>query len=147
VASVRVFTARVTAAVPARRAFDFVADYRNVSRLLDGVTRWEPLGRDHGVGARFDVEMRTFGIPLHNVLVIDRWDEPRELAWRSESGLIEQTGGWRFKPRRGGTEIELRIAYEPPGAALGNLIAGRADALVRRRLEMALERMQAELEG
>jgi hypothetical protein len=147
VASVRVFTASATAAVPARPAFDFVADYRNVSRVLEGVTRWEPLGRARGLGARFDVEMRTFGIPLHNVLVIDRWDPPRALGWRSESGLIEQTGGWRFTAVRGGTEIELRIAYAPPGAALGNLIAGRADALVRRRLETALERMKAELEG
>jgi len=144
---VRVFIARVTAAVPPRRAFDFVADYRNVSRVLEGVTRWEPLGRDQGVGARFDVEMRTFGIPLRNILVLDRWEAPRELGWRSESGLIEQTGGWRFRPRQGGTEIELRIAYSPPGAALGDMIAGRADAVIRHRLETALERMKAELEG
>ena len=146
-AGVRVFTASVTVAVPPRRAFDFIADHRNVRRVLDGITRWEPLGPDQGLGARFDVEMRSFGIPLRNVLVLDRWDEPQELGWRSESGLIEQSGGWRLKPRRGGTEIELRIAYNPPGAALGNLIAGRADALVRRRLETALERMKAELEG
>jgi uncharacterized membrane protein len=142
-----VFTASVTVAVPAQKAFDFVADYRNVSRVLDGVTRWEPLGRSRGLGARFEVEMRTFGIPLHNVLVLDRWHEPRELGWRSESGLIEQTGRWRFQRRSGGTEIELRIAYAPPGAALGNLVAGRADALVKRRLETALERIRAELEG
>jgi uncharacterized membrane protein len=142
-----VFTASATVAAPVQKAFDFVADYRNVSRVLDGVTRWEPLGRSRGLGARFEVEMRTFGIPLRNVLVLDRWEEPRELGWRSESGLIEQTGGWRFQQRPGGTEIELRIAYAPPGAAVGNLVAGRADALVRRRLERALERIRAELEG
>jgi ribosome-associated toxin RatA of RatAB toxin-antitoxin module len=144
---VRVFRARVLAEVPPARAFDFVADYHNVRRVLDGVSRWEPLGRARGAGARFDVEMRTFGIPLRNVLVLDRWDEPRALGWRSESGLIEQRGGWTFTPRRGGTEIELEIAYQPPGAAIGNLLAGRADALVRHRLEKALQRVKRALEG
>lgn len=134
------------AAVPPVRAFDFVADYHNVRRVLDGISRWEPLGRARGVGARFDVEMRTLGLPLRNVLVLDRWDEPRSLGWRSESGVIAQRGQWTFTPRRGGTEVELEIAYEPPGAALGNLLAGRADVLVRRRLQKALERMRRELE-
>ena len=124
-----------------------MADHRNVSRVLEGVDRWEPLGeRVAGVGARFDVSMRALGLPLDNVLVLDRWDEPRAIGWRSESGLVPQAGGWRFEPRAGGTEVTLTIGYEPPGGALGGLVAGRVDGLVRGRLEQALARMKAALE-
>lgn len=137
------FTARLAVASTPRQAFDFVADHRNVPRVLDGVTRWQPLSRQtRGLGARFDVEMRTLGIPLRNVLVLDVWEEPARIGWRSESGLVEQRGRWTFMPVAGGTEIELTIAYTPPGGVLGSVAAGGAAGIVRRRLETALARMR-----
>lgn len=129
------------------KAFAFVADYRNVPRVLEGVSRWEPLSKQTtGSGARFEVEMKTLGVPLGNVLVLDSWEPGRRIGWRSQSGLIEQRGGWTFHPRQGGTEVTLKIAYRPPGAALGNLLAGRVDSLVRSRLARALESMARLLE-
>jgi len=131
-----------------QRAFDFVADYRNVPRVLEGVSRWEPLSdRATGKGARFEVEMKTFGIPLANVLVLDEWEPDRRIAWRSESGLIEQRGGWTFAARRPeATDVTLAISYRPPGAAVGNLLAGRVDSVVRARLARALDSMTSLLE-
>lgn len=139
----------MTIACAPQAAFDFVADHRNVRSVLEGITRWDPLEPDHpdAVGARYDVEMRTFGIPLQNVLELDRWDPPRSIAWHSVSGLIEQRGGWSFAPAGPGTRVTLRIAYQPPGAGLGNLLASRADTLVRRRLEQALAAMRERLEA
>lgn len=144
----REFSASVRIACPAEAAFDFVADHRNVPKVLDGITRWEPLGRRRsGEGARYSVEMRTLGIPMANVLVIDRWQRPRAIGWHSESGLIEQIGGWRFLAMgRDRVEVTLTIGYQPPGSALGNLLAGRVDGVVRRRLERALEAMRELLE-
>jgi uncharacterized membrane protein len=143
----RRFTARAVIARPLADVFAWVSDHRNVPTVLDGIDRWEPLGtRTRGIGARFDVSMRVLGFPLENVLVIDRWDEPRAIGWRSESGLIAQSGGWRFEPRPEGTEVRLTIGYEPPGGALGGLVAGRVDGLVRGRLEQALVRMRARLD-
>lgn len=143
----REFSATVGIAATPEAAFDFVADYRNVPAVLEGISRWQPLGRRHvGTGARFEVEMVTFGVPMGNVLVLDAWERPRGLGWHSESGLIEQRGGWRFVPARDGVEVTLWISYRPPGAALGNLIAARADGVVRRRLERALAAMRDRLE-
>lgn len=147
-AIIREFEAGIRIERPVNVAFDFVADYRNVARVLEGVTRWEPLDRrTRGAGTHWDVEMRTLGFPLHNRLLIDRWDAPQAIAWRSESGLIEQRGSWTFSPAGDATDVTLRIAYQPPGAALGNLLAGRADSLVRERLERALARMKRLLEA
>jgi ribosome-associated toxin RatA of RatAB toxin-antitoxin module len=148
----RVAERRFSAGVVVRRsceeAFAWVADHRNAPRALDGVTRWEPLGRrTTGVGARFDVEMSVFGFPLRAVLVLDRWEPPRALGWRSESGAIAQRGRWRFEPREDGCEVTLTIAYEPPGGLAGGLVARQADGIVRHRLRDGMERMRDALEG
>jgi uncharacterized membrane protein len=144
----RRFSARTFVHRPAADVFDFIADYRNVPAVLEGVSRWEPVGRStRGPGARYRVDMRTFGIPLSATLRLDAWRRPRLISWVSEDGLIRQSGGWTFTPREDGTELELRMAYEPPAAALGNLVAGRVEGVVRRRLETALGRIKSRLES
>lgn len=129
-------------------AFAWIADYRNVPRVLDGVSRWEPVsGRTEGKGARFDVEMRTLGVPLSSELELVEWEPPRRIAWSSRGGLIRQEGGWTIVKRGDGVDVTLTIEYEPPAAAIGNLLAGPVEALARRRLQFALERMAGYLEN
>lgn len=140
-------SSREIATSPAR-AFEFVADYRNVARVLEGVTRWRPLGRStRSEGARFEVEMKTLGIPLGNILILDGWKPGELISWRSESGLIAQRGRWRFEAIGKGTLVSLEIAYQPPGAAVGNFLAARVDSTVRARLTRALREMAAVLEA
>ena len=142
------FSAGVTVKATPERAFDYFADYRHVAEVLDGVSRWEPMGgRTTGVGARYRVEMTALGIPLENVLRLSRWQRPEEIAWVSESGLIKQEGGFRFREVAGGVRIELRIAYEPPASVIGAAVARRMDGLVRHRLQRALEQIEDRLEA
>jgi uncharacterized membrane protein len=142
------FSAGVTVKATPERAFDYFADYRHVAEVLDGVSRWEPMGgRTTGVGARYRVEMTALGIPLENVLRLSRWQRPEEIAWVSESGLIKQEGGFRFREVAGGVRIELRIAYEPPASVIGAAVARRMDGLVRHRLQRALEQIEDVLEA
>ena len=142
------FAADVTVKCRPERAFDYFADHRHVAAVLDGVTRWEPIGaKTKGLGARYDVEMTAIGLPLKSVLRLNRWRRPHEIGWVSESGLIKQEGGFTFKKVSGGVHVELRIAYEPPAAFIGAAIARRLDGTVRGRLKAALERIRDELEG
>jgi uncharacterized membrane protein len=141
----------VTVKCPPERAFDYFADYRHVAAVLEGVSRWEPIGvkdknKATGLGARYNVEMTALGFPLKSVLRLNRWRRPHEIGWVSESGLIKQEGGFSFRKVAGGVHIELRIAYEPPAAFLGAAIASRLDWTVRRRLKSALERIRDKLE-
>ncbi|TME52644.1 MAG: hypothetical protein E6I53_05595 [Chloroflexi bacterium] len=141
------FSAGVTAKTTLERAFDYFADYRHVADVLEGVSRWEPSGsKSRGAGARFTVEMAVLGLPLKNVLRLDRWRRPDEIGWVSESGLIKQEGGFRFKQVAGGVRIDLYIAYEPPASVIGAAVARRLDGMVRQRLESALERIRETLE-
>jgi uncharacterized membrane protein len=142
------FSAAVTIRCPPKRAFDYFADHRHVAEVLEGVSRWEPLGdQTQGVGARYNVEMNALGFPLKNVLRIDRWVSPREIGWVSESGLIKQEGGFAFKKVRQGVRVELTILYAPPAGHLGAAIARQLDSAVRRRLELALEKIRDKLEA
>ena len=144
----REFAASVIVRCPPERAFDFVADHDNVARVLEGVTRWEPLGRSSGEGARYRVEMKAFGVALPAELRLDLWEPPRRLGWVSEPGSAWQQGRWTFTPTRGGTRIELRIAYRlPRPAALLTPLAPAVEELVRRRLERALARIRDRLEA
>lgn len=122
--------------------FDWISDHRNVPRVLDGVSRWEPLTRKTtGEGARFDVAMKTLGVPLTAELELDEWRRPNRIAWRSLGGLISQRGVWDIAAADGGTRVSLSIDYEPPAAALGNLLAGPVEHLARSRLQAALDRL------
>ncbi|TMB99338.1 MAG: SRPBCC family protein [Chloroflexi bacterium] len=142
------FSASVVMRISPERAFDYFADHRHVAEVLQGVTRWEPIGsRTTGVGARYEVELVAMGFPLRSVLRLDRWRRPHEMAWVSESGLINQEGGFTFTKTAEGVLVELRIAYEPPAAAIGALIARQVDRVVRGRLQRALERIRDTLES
>jgi uncharacterized membrane protein len=133
---------------PPGRAFDYFADHRHVAEVLDGVSKWTPIGpKSEGVGARYNVEMVALGLPLKSVLRLNRWRRPHEIGWVSESGLIKQTGGFTFTKVGKGVRVELRIAYVPPASVLGAAVAGRLEWLVRRRLTQALERIRDKLEA
>jgi uncharacterized membrane protein len=142
------FKADVTVKVSPEHAFDYFADYHHVAAVLEGVSKWEPVGgKARGAGARYNVEMVALGFPLKSVLRLNRWQRPREIGWISESGLIKQEGLFTFTAVAGGVHVELRIAYEPPASFVGAAIARRLDPLVKRRLKAALEQIRDQLEG
>ena len=144
----REFSAAVTIKCSPERAFDYFADHRHVAAVLDGISRWEPIGtKSQGVGARYEVEMVALGFPLKSVLRLNRWRRPHEIGWVSESGLMKQEGGFTFTTVKTGVHIVLRIAYTPPAAILGAAIAGRLDWVIRNRLQTALERIREVLES
>jgi uncharacterized membrane protein len=142
------FSAAVVIHTTPERAFDYLADYHHVAKVLDGISRWEPIGsRSTGVGARYRVEMVAMGFPLQNELRLNRWRRPHEIGWVSESGLIKQEGGFAFAKAPEGVRVELRIAYTPPMSVVGALVAKRLDWIVRQRLQGALEKIRDVLEA
>jgi uncharacterized membrane protein len=138
----------VTVKSSPERAFDYFADYHHVAEVLDGVSKWQPVGTNsRGVGARYNVELVAFGLPLKSVLRLNRWRRPAEIGWVSESGLIKQDGGFTFEKVKADVRIELRIAYEPPASFVGAALARPLDRMVRERLKQAMERIRDRLEA
>jgi len=137
----------ITVGASPEKAFDYFADHRHVAQVLQGVSRWDPVGtQTQGVGARYAVEMSALGFPLRSVLRLDRWRRPHEIGWVSETGLIKQRGSFTFTGiAAGGTRIVLRIDYTPPASLLGAAVARRLDGFVRRRLAAAMGRIRDRL--
>jgi len=142
------FSATVVIHTSPDRAFDYFADHRHVAKVLEGVTRWEPIGsRSTGVGARYNVELVAMGVPLRGVLRLNRWRRPHEIGWVSESGLVEQHGGFTFTEVPEGVRVELQVAYVPPASVVGELVARRLEGTVKRRLQRAMNRIRDTLEA
>jgi hypothetical protein len=142
------FSATVVVHTSPERAFDYFADHHHVAKVLEGVSRWEPIGsRSTGMGARYNVELVAMGFPMRSVLRLNRWRRPHEIGWVSESGVIKQEGGFTFTALPEGVRVELRIAYVPPASVVGALVARRLEDAVRQRLQRAMEKIRDTLEA
>jgi uncharacterized membrane protein len=132
-------------AAPIQVVWEIVSDPTRALDYMSGVTRWEVEGeQERGRGARYRMLLRVGAAQVGGVIEVVEWDEPRELAWTSVTG-VDQRGRFRLRSTRGGqTQVEIRLAYGVPGAGpvgwLVELLAARAVAEHLRRTLLALER-------
>lgn len=118
-----VATRAITIGVPREEIYAFWRDLKNLARVMENIERIDDLGdgRSHwvvkapaGQTVEWDARITV--------------DEPgRRLAWTSEEGAQVKNRGtveFRDAPADKGTEVHATIVYEPPGGALGKVIAG-----------------------
>jgi uncharacterized membrane protein len=118
-------------AAPMERVWTMVSDPERVLSFMSGVTRWEVVGERHtGLGARYRVLFRIGAAEIGGLIEIVEWDEPKELAWTSVTG-IDQRGRWRLRElSKGRTRIDLRMAYGVTGSGVWGWIAEQVAAPV-----------------
>jgi len=114
----------IEVSAPAQAVWQVVGDPSTYLHVLQGVTRWERCGElERGAGARFRMLMRVRSAEIGGLIELVEWDEPRELAWASVTG-IDQRGRWRLRQRGPDrTHVELRLSYGVAGSGLSGLIA------------------------
>jgi len=140
-------SAGLTIARPIDEVFEYVADYRHVPEVMEGVRSWRPLGRQaRGKGARYRVELDAAHLTLNAVLRITAWEPPRAIAWTAESAPVKNEGKWHFSPGQDGTDVELAVAYDPPGGIFGDFVARGVERLLEGRIRNALEGMKRAIE-
>jgi uncharacterized membrane protein len=139
-------SANVRIGAPIDRVWDIISDPERVLSFMSGVTRWETEGeRDQGLGARYRVLFRIGAAEIGGLIEMVEWDEPREMAWNSVTG-IDQRGRWRLREQPNGrTRVELRMAYGVAGAGLfgwlAELVSGPALSAHLRRSLQSLKRL------
>lgn len=138
---------RLRAAVTINRdrgeIYSYWRDFSNLARFMRYIeeVRPAPEGRSHWVAE----------VPMAGRL---EWesevtaDEPdQRIAWRSVEGSeIETTGEVRFRSSPYGTEVEVEMTYQPPGAA-GAVAARLARALTQSMLREDLRRFKRLMES
>ena len=133
---------------PIDRVWSIVSDPERMLTFMAGVTRWEVAGeRRTGLGARYRILFRVGAAEVGGLIEIVEWDEPRDLAWTSVTG-VDQRGRWRLREVTAGrTRVELRLAYGVAGAGLWGWVAERLAApMVSSQLRRSLQQLKRLIE-
>lgn len=128
--------------------WDYIADPSNALHYMHGVTRWEVQGdRPSGLGARYRMLMRVGSAEVGGLVEIVEWNEPRDMAWSSVTG-IDQRGRWRLRPTPDGrTRVEFRFAYGVAGSGITGWIAELVGApTVSSHLRRSLSQLKRQVE-
>jgi len=133
---------------PCEEVWALVRDPSNWPRLMHGITRFEEKnGQDPSVRARYSMRMRVGSADVGGLIELVEYDENRDLAWTSITG-IDQRGRWRLREAPGGgTVVTLRLSYDAPGGVLATIADRFSAPMVAKNLEKSLENLRRELEG
>jgi uncharacterized membrane protein/predicted transcriptional regulator/uncharacterized protein YwbE len=129
---------------PIDSVFKFFARYQNFPHFMSKVreVRDNRNGRSHwvvagpaGIKAQWDAE-------------ITRFEPNKTIAWRSVPGsMVENAGIIRFEPNHnGGTRVNIKLSYNPPGGALGHVMAKAFGADAKSDLNADLMRVKTLIE-
>jgi len=128
---------------PVERVFATLANYENFPAFMRNVrsVTLQPDGRSHWIvagPAGFSVE----------------WDaetsvsRPYELlGWRTvRNATVQHAGLIRFQPEGAGTQLDIRMTYNPPAGALGHIVAKLFGVDAKTELDEDLVRLKTFLE-
>jgi uncharacterized membrane protein len=114
----------ITISAPPKLIWDYIAEPSNALHYMAGMTRWEVDGEQRsGLGARYRILMRTGSAEVGGLVEIVEFDQERDMAWSSVTG-VDQRGRWRLRELPDGrTRVEFRFAYGVAGAGIGGWIS------------------------
>ena len=139
---------RVRATV--EQSFAYVDDHTHVPEWMFGVEKFEPIdGRDHGLGALFDVVMHV-GVAIKTRIEVVAWEQDRLIEFKSVAGLGVDSR-WTFEPAGEGealvrSEITYHLPFGPAGRVMGKVM-GPAVAKASERSSAELVRRVEERAG
>jgi uncharacterized membrane protein len=116
--------------------------------FMPNLARWEKITEGPArIGARYTVHWKIGSVPLGGVIEVVEFDEPRDLAWTSITGITLR-GRFRLRDADDGrTKVTFRLSYQAPGGILG-LIADRiATRQIGRTLTETLKNLKAQVES
>src|SRR5580704_393996 len=139
-------TIDMTINAPTATVFAYVDDYRNTTKYMKDLVKWQPTGKvTHGNGAQFAVGMKAGPTTLTSVVDITTWTENKAIGWHSTEGF-KQIGLWAFAPRGEKTKVTFDMEYEFGGGIAGKLLGRAAEPIVRGNLQRSVETLKLHTE-
>lgn len=139
-------TIDMTINAPVTTVFAYVDDYRNTTKYMKDLVKWQPTGKvTHGKGAQFDVGMKAGPTTLTSVVDITTWTENKAIGWHSQEGF-KQIGTWAFAAKGDRTAVTFDMEYEFGGGIAGRLLGRAAEPIVRGNLQRSVETLKLHTE-
>jgi fatty-acyl-CoA synthase len=132
---------------PPEAIWEAISDPGTYPSFMAGITRYDvESDKERGLGARYAMRMRVGSAHIGGLIEIVEYDEPREMAWTSVTG-IEQRGRWRLRDRDDGTTlVTLRLSYSAPGTFLSTIADVVSARMVKSNLRESLKRLKIKME-
>jgi uncharacterized membrane protein len=140
--------ASIEVAAPPQAVWDFISDPTKALHYMSGITRWEVVSdKPDGLGARYRILLRVRSAEVGGLVEVVEYNEPRDLAWTSVTG-IDQRGRWRLRERPGGnTNVEFRLSYGVAGSGIFGALAERIAApTVTDHLQRTVRQLKRQVE-
>lgn len=128
---------------PVERVYEIWSHHENFPHFMSRVREVKDLG-----GGRYHWTVAgPAGITCSWNGVITRQVPNQLLEFASEPGsVVEQHGVVRFEPKDGGTRVDVKMSYRPPGGAVGHVVAKLFGADPRSEMIADLMRMKSFIE-
>lgn len=139
---------RIEIGAPPEAIWEYISDPTRYLHFMSGITRWEVESEQPtGKGARYRMLMRVGSAEIGGLIELVEFNEPRDLAWTSVTGL-DQRGRWRLRSRtERRTTVELRLAYGVAGSGpLGWISERIAAPTVSQHLRRSLQQLKRQVE-
>jgi len=133
----------ITIQAPVGQVYDFWRDYRNFPHFMTNVRAVEARAgnRSHWTVAG------PAGVPIEWTAELTEAVRNERLAWRTVPGSrVRSAGVIQFQAVNGGTRIQIRLCYHPPGGALGHQLAKLLGADPKSEMDADLVRLKTLLE-
>jgi uncharacterized membrane protein len=130
-----------------RAVWTVVSDPDCYPKFMPNLERWETLSDGPaGIGSRYEVHWKIGAAPIGGVIEVVEFDEARDLAWVSITG-VSLRGRFRLRDAGAdGTRVTFRLAYQSPGGVLGLLADRIAARQVGRELAQSLTNLRGLVE-
>jgi uncharacterized membrane protein len=139
-------TVSETIDAPVSQVFAYVDDYRNTTKYMKDMTKWEPAGEQtHGKGSRFVISMKVGPLNIDGEVEVDAWEENRAIGWKTLKGF-RQDGSWSFREKGAGTEAALTVEFDLPGGVAGKMMAKTIEPLLKGTLQGSVRQLKAQTE-
>lgn len=110
-----------------------ISDPDRYPDFFKGLTRWQLLDGQPGMGARYKVLMQVGSIEAGGTLSVTEWSASEAIRWESEQG-IDQQGSWQLRPLETGTKVTLEISFDLSGGPVGRLVEVLTGRIVARNM-------------
>lgn len=134
----------INVAAPVEQVFGLWSRYEQFPFIMDHVSDVERLGEDR---SRW-VVTGPLGLPVGWEAVVTRLDPNALLAWMTTAeSAVQHAGVVRFDPTPdGGTRVDVKLSYNPPGGAIGHAVAALLGCDPKRALDHDLVELKSLLE-